>query len=235
MHLHVCVDDIFHDKAQFLTPELWLQAPDGQHIVINEPESNTTLNTTGLWLMSNDVVSSPDIVSKGFWVMPPHHTGDDILQTPIKSEPIVAGPSVIAQPTHDNQMAYNNYHDVQQHPPTQSNVVQNSSQVPAVNSEPLVAWKKQSTPHQPKTPADENKRKRNTRAKAAPKNHKDTAAVPLYNARTSVLATSSATILHAQQPQVQQNMYMNGGSGTTVVADHQNMLTVPVSYILNYL
>lgn len=91
VHLHSCFVDCFHDKNKYLLPNLWVEAPNNQHIVINESETSTTLNTTGLWLMSNSpTCTTEDNLSKGFWVMPPSNV------QPIEIQPIQH--QVIQQP-----------------------------------------------------------------------------------------------------------------------------------------
>lgn len=228
LHLHTCVHDTFHDKAQYLTPDLWLQAPEGQHIVINEPESNTTLNTTGLWLMSNDVVSSPDIVSKGFWVMPPNPNEQDVPNTPIKSETItsaVATPQSIGAHGSPMSIPYDNFQMAQQPaatPPAQREV--------HPNPEPPVQWKKQIAPRKPSVRlAEENKRKREGRAKTSGKN------INGFNAQPSEATSSGVGIAQQQQhhqSQLANNkyMYMNGDEGTGLGAEQESM-HVPVSNI----
>lgn len=94
LHLHVCITDTFHDRDLYLTPNLWVQAPEGQHIVINETETNTTLNTAGLWLANNDGQPSTNIVEKGFWVMPPPSTQEISLT----SAQAAASNSYVEQP-----------------------------------------------------------------------------------------------------------------------------------------
>lgn len=217
VHLHGCLHDTFHDKAQYLTPDLWLQAPEGQHIVINEPESNTTLNTTGLWLMSNDVVSSPDIVSKGFWVMPPNPNEQDVPNTPIKNEPIAAVPPQ-PEPTHSLGGAHNSpmsmpYDNYQVAATSRSADVPQVPQIP----DPPSQWKKQSAPRKMKTLADENKRKRGSRAKAPAANHNG-----FVDAQQAAVAMTSGLGSSQQQQQHNQQlhplpMYTNGDEDALAV------------------
>lgn len=90
LHLHSCSNDIFYNKHEYLLPHLYVQAPNNQHIVVNEAETNTTLNTPALWLMSN--ITGPcteDSVMKGFWVMPPPNNHSIPLKAVVekKAEP----------------------------------------------------------------------------------------------------------------------------------------------------
>lgn len=70
-HMRTCRDETFYDAANYLHQKNWVEAPKGQHIVINEESTNVVLKTTGLWLMPepNDTQMNSDSL-RGFWVMP---------------------------------------------------------------------------------------------------------------------------------------------------------------------
>lgn len=71
VHMRTCRDETFYDAANYLHQKNWVEAPKGQHIVINEEATNVVLKTTGLWLMPepNDTQMNTDSL-RGFWVMP---------------------------------------------------------------------------------------------------------------------------------------------------------------------
>lgn len=121
VHLHSCFVDCFHDKHRYLLPNLWVEAPNNQHIVINESETNTTLNTTGLWLMSNSPsCTTEDNLSKGFWVMPPSNVQPIEIQ-PIQSQVIQQADMVVLQ---SNQQ----HHHIQHQQPQQQQQQQHQLQ-----------------------------------------------------------------------------------------------------------
>lgn len=70
-HMRTCRDETFYDASNYLHQKNWVEAPKGQHIVINEESTNIVLKTTGLWLMPepNDSQMNSDSL-RGFWVMP---------------------------------------------------------------------------------------------------------------------------------------------------------------------
>lgn len=165
VHLHSCFVDCFHDKQKYLLPNLWVEAPNNQHIVINESETNTTLNTTGLWLMSNSpLCTTEDNLSKGFWVMPPSSV------QPIEIQPIhqpviqqqhqaqtIQQPSTHQQNNHQQMVQPMRYVKIEDEiymveDNTSSKLIQNTNNV-------IV---------RPTTTADENKRKRGRIVPPAP-------------------------------------------------------------------
>ena len=191
LHLHLCVADTFHDKDQYLTPEAWVQAPDDQHIVINENETNTTLNTPGLWLMCPD--NGPDVVSKGFWVMPPPNNHDmPMVAAPTKVEP---PPAVVVVPTYDHVNTAAVPNDSIQDTSYSNDNVELKKYVQIDNKLYLVNDMKKT-----KSTADENKRKRGRPKdvnKSKAKQHIYTASSNSYTSGTSnnnsVIQTSPST------------------------------------------
>ncbi|KAG4075440.1 hypothetical protein HA402_015093 [Bradysia odoriphaga] len=165
VHLHSCFVDCFHDKHRYLLPNLWVEAPNNQHIVINESETNTTLNTTGLWLMSNSpTCTTEDNLSKGFWVMPPSNV------QPIEIQPIQQ--QVIQPQPAETMVVVPSTHQMQQHPQLQQQQQQQQhQQMRYVKIEDEIFMVDDTTNTKliqntnnvivrPTTTADENKRKR---------------------------------------------------------------------------
>lgn len=160
VHLHSCFVDCFHDKQKYLLPNLWVEAPNNQHIVINESETSTTLNTTGLWLMSNSPnCTTEDNLSKGFWVMPPSHVQPIEIQ-PIQHQVIQqqAETMVVVPSTHQS----NNHQQMQHQQQQPMRYVKIEDEIYMVDD--TVNTKQiQNTNNvivRPTTTADENKRKR---------------------------------------------------------------------------
>lgn len=226
LHLHMCVIDTFHDKDQYLTPNLWVQAPDGQHIVINETETNTTLNTAGLWLMSNDGVASADIVSKGFWVMPPPNNHDIPLMTvnplAVKAEPVlpIQQPRPPVPPPPQQQQH-------QQQPvivmPSYEQYVDTGSVSALANRNQTVDGKyvqmengtwMESSAKKSKTIADENKRKRG-RAKVI--------STPVKSKKNHFVASAPYVISQAQQSTAPQTKFVYINKDTNQVLNETSV------------
>lgn len=157
VHLHSCFVDCFHDKHKYLLSNLWVEAPNNQHIVINESETNTTLNTTGLWLMSNSPsCTTEDNLSKGFWVMPPSNVQPIEIQ-PIQHQVIQqqAETMVVMPSSHQS----NNHQHMQAQPMRYVKIEDEIFMVDDTTNTKFI----QNTNNvivRPTTTADENKRKR---------------------------------------------------------------------------
>lgn len=216
VHLHSCINESFQHRAQFLTPELWVQAPDGQHIVINETETNTTLNTAGLWLMSHNGVAYSDIVSKGFWVMPPANN-HDLPLTALNTTQEIKTESILSNNPPQNSgiimHSYNDYSDQQAIITNVPNPVQsqNTIRYAEIQNE---AWTDNNIR---KSTLEENKRKRG-RTKVINS--------PIKNKTYNMNATSFVreTVVQPEQQQVvtPKYIYLNS-EGEIIKIDEQHI------------